>query len=420
MAIESTALASTAIIPRSRRYLGFLVLFIGFVALMDGYLSTIEATAVPYLLADYGIAAADFSWLKTRFMVATFFVFALNALNDIIGRRFAILVLILWMGLGALGILLFTPTLLSFMIFYTLVVYATVSNMWTIPISEEAPAVSRARLVAIVYAVSSIPLNAILPPLLLERLGLDWRWLYGVMFLLMLPLLVMWLFMRETERYEAIRQHERSQRGVLHWLGLDRINRSDIRYIAIGLPILIGILLGVTLYFWAGYYFLNIKGYTLMQWSTILLFSSLLVLAGGLCGGWILDRLGRSLGLIIGCAGMGVLLMGLGLAPDAMLSVVFVLNGFFIALCSVWAFVFLAEIFPTDRRGVCVGWTTSLARVSYILGPALAAMLLTRFPTMRGFWLSAGAMMLIPIVAVLLARPFETKAVELETIAEQR
>jgi len=189
---------------RSRRYLLYLMAMMGLVAIMDQYLSTVKTSAIPYLLEEYGISAARFSWLEALYLISSFFIFALNGLNDIIGRKWAILILVLLMGLSSLGILVATPRLHLFMAFYALAIFATVSNMWTIPISEESVAETRARNVSIVYVIGLIPLQALLPPLLIDRLGLDWRWMYGVMSLFMIPILVMWLFMRETHRYDRV------------------------------------------------------------------------------------------------------------------------------------------------------------------------------------------------------------------------
>ncbi len=62
-------------ILRSGRYLAFLVILMGVVAIMDQYLSTIKTTALPYLMQEYGIDASSFSWLETLYMIPTFFIF---------------------------------------------------------------------------------------------------------------------------------------------------------------------------------------------------------------------------------------------------------------------------------------------------------------------------------------------------------
>jgi hypothetical protein len=61
-----------------------------------------------------------------------------------------------------------------------------------------------------------------------------------------------------------------------------------------------------------------------------------------------------------------------------------------------------------------------VARVAYVGGPALAAVLLRAFPTMEWFWVIAGAIMLLPAATILLFNPYETKTRELEEIEAQR
>ncbi|MBN1249312.1 MAG: MFS transporter, partial [Anaerolineae bacterium] len=213
---------------RSRSYLVYLIIFMGLVAVMDQYISTIKTTAIPYIIAEYGITATDFSWNEALYLVATFFIFLLNGLNDIIGRRLSILVLVLLMGLSSLAIVVATPNFQAFMVFYTVAMFTTVSNMWTIPISEESPASTRGKYVSIVYVIGLIPLQALLPPLIMDVLGLNWRWMYGAMFLLMLPMLVMWQSMKETQRYTVIRKQRRAGSRKNHFFGIGVINKRDL------------------------------------------------------------------------------------------------------------------------------------------------------------------------------------------------
>ena len=67
-----------------------------------------------------------------------------------------------------------------------------------------------------------------------------------------------------------------------------------------------------------------------------------------------------------------------------------------------------------------MGWTTTVARLAYIIGPALAAILLTASPNMEWFWATAGAVMLVPVAIVFIFRFYETKTKELEQIAIER
>lgn len=278
---------------RSNSYLIYLIIFMGLVAVMDQYISTIKTTAIPYIIDAYNITATDFSWREAVYLTATFFIFLLNGLTDIIGRRFAILVLVLLMGISSIGIVLYTPTITHFMVFYTLAMFTTVSNMWTIPISEESPADKRAKYVALVYVIGLIPLQALLPPLLLDVLKLNWKWMYGVMFLLMIPMLILWQQMKETHRYAVIRDQRRSGERKRHLFGLGVINRQDLRYIAISASIWLCWLVYSVLYYWAGYFFMTVKGYTLGQWSMVLLATLVMAMVGGVTSGSIMDRVGR-------------------------------------------------------------------------------------------------------------------------------
>jgi MFS family permease len=405
---------------RSRSYLTYLIILMGLVAIMDQYLSTIKTTAIPYIIQEYGISASRFSWLEALYLVSSFLIFLLNGLNDIIGRKLAILALILLMGLCAIGVVILAPSIHLFMTFYAVAIFASVSNMWTIPVSEESSAEKRAKNVSIVYVIGLIPLQALLPPLLLDTLRLDWKWMYGIMFLFMIPVLVLWLFMRETRRYETIKEQRQAGSRKRHVLGLGVIDRSDLRYIAVSASIWLCWLVYSVLYYWAGYYFMTVKGYSLSQWSMVLLATLIMAMLGGVAGGWLMDRFGRRPVLVLGCVTLALFVVLLGFAEGALLPIVAAISGFFTSLTYTWVVVYVPEIFPTERRGTCMGWTTTLARISYVAGPALAAVLLQAFPTMEWFWVVTAAVILLPIGIILLFNPYETKTRPLEEIEQQR
>ena len=405
---------------RSSSYLVYLVIFMGLVAVMDQYISTIKTTAIPFIIEEYGITAIDFSWNEAVYLIATFFIFLLNGLNDIIGRRLSILVLVLLMGFSSLAIVLFTPTLRHFMIFYTMAMFTTVSNMWTIPISEESPAQKRAKYVSLVYVVGLIPLQALLPPLLMDVLGLHWKWMYGVMFILMLPMLIMWRSMKETQRFTVIRKQRRAGSRKNHYFGVGVIDKRDMRYIAIAASIWLVWLVYSVLYFWAGYYFMTVKGYTLSQWSMVLLATLVMAMLGGVAGGTLMDKIGRNTSLVAGCVILSVILVAMGFADGILLPIVTAVSGFFTSFTYTWIVVYVPEVFPTERRGACMGWTTTVARISYVVGPALAAVLLKVSPTMEWFWVAAAGIVLVPIAIILIINPYETRTKELEDIAVER
>ena len=215
---------------QTRRYMIYLIIFMGSIALMDQYLSIIETTAIPNILKEYSVTDTEYAWWKVLYFIPTFLIFLLNGLTDIIGRKKSLLILIFLFGFASLGIVMATPSFHLYMLFFTIIIFATVSNMWTIPISEEAPSEKRAKYISIVYFISVIPLQAIIPPLL-SRLGLSWKWMYGIMFLFMIPVLVMWFFMKETNRYELIKEERKLGKRKKHFYGIGVINRCDLKYI---------------------------------------------------------------------------------------------------------------------------------------------------------------------------------------------
>jgi len=406
---------------RSKRYLIYLILLMALIAIMDQYLSFIETNAIPYIIKEYNVTESEYSWWKVLYFIPTFLIFLLNGLTDIIGRKYSLLILILLFGIPSLAIVYFTPSFHLYMIFFVVIVYATVSNMWTIPISEEAPAEKRAKLVSLVYFLSLIPLMAIIP-LIIQRLGLSWKWMYGVMFFFMIPVLILWVFMKETKRYEMIREERKLGIRKKHFYGLGVINRSDIRYILFSAAIWMCWLLVSMMAVWLGQYF-NIIGYSDI-WYMVLLGTLVAMMIGAVAGGWTMDKIGRKTGILIGCAGLGLFVGILGFVPIIFTSAIAAVAGFFFGFSYTWIVVYIPEIFPTERRGACLGWTTTIARVSYILGPALAAILLipssAKIIDWSRFWAVAGLLMVIPILLVALFHPYETKTQELEEIEAKR
>ena len=387
------------------------------IALMDWYISTIKMTALPSILKEYNMTPAQFSWTESLFLIPTFLVFLLNGLNDIIGRKWSVLILMLLMGTSCISIVYFTPSFFMFMTFYAVAMLTTVSNMWAIPIGEESKAANRGKMVGLVYTLGMIPLSALLPSLLVDKLGLDWRWMYGVMFFMMMVGIILWFFMKETARYEQIKAERKAGTRKEHIFGVGVITKGDIKYIAIGALMWICWLLDQFLFFWAGHYFMNIKGLTLQQWTYgVLLLAMLGTIAGGFVGGWLLDKIGRKVTWVIGCLGMAVSMAPIGFLPDSLVRIAVISGGFFMGFSYAWIVVFIPEIFPTDRRGSCLGWTTTITRISYVLGPVVAAVLLTLSPNMEWFWVVTGAIMIIPAVSLLLIKPYETKNKELEEI----
>ncbi len=416
----SVSMMAGPVVRRSRGYIAYLVVLMSIIALMDWYISTTKTTALPYILKEYNIPAPEFSRWEALVLAPTFFIFILNGLLDIIGRRLSILVLLLMMGLPCLGIVYLAPSFGMFMIFYGIAMFATVSNMWAVPISEEAPAEHRGKLGSLVYTVGLFPLTALSAPIIINKWQLDWRWMFGVVFVLMCISILFWFFMQETERYKMIRRQRQEGIAKRHFFGIGSINRGDLKYMIISTVLWLCWLLDMFLFLWLGYFYMTIRGHTLQEWSAVFTAMGLAMIVGGVAATLVIDKIGRGMTFIIGCIGMLISFGPLGFASGPLLPILSVASGFFVSFSYTWFVVYIPEVFPTERRGACLGWVSTATRISYVLGPLLCAELLILSPKMEWFWLITGLLMLIPVVIVFVFKPFETTRKELEVIEARR
>jgi putative MFS transporter len=139
-------------------------------------------------------------------------------------------------------------------------------------------------------------------------------------------------------------------------------------------------------------------------------------MVGAIISGLLMDKLGRNGTLIIGCIGSVIGFMGLGLTG---LSIFFWAIYLFMPMILGWIMVYFAEIFPTKIRSSAVGISATAVRVTYVIGPLIAALLLLTFPTMEGFWIIGGVFMIVPLISLLI-KPYETKGKILEDVQEER
>jgi MFS family permease len=400
--------------PRSKGYITFLVLFMGLVSLLDQYLSQIEGPAIPYIIEEFGVTAAEFALWQGIFGVIAFAVFFIAWFSDAFGRRKGILLLILTLGVPTLFIIFFSFNLYIFLLLYSIVIMGTVSNLWEIPVMEEAPAEKRGLYGGIAFLIGLIPLFAILGTTIAESIG--WRWCYGVMFFYMIALVIMWTKMKEPQRWENAKE-ERQHEFLKIRTALKKLQRKDIQYILISTITYtiwgISFKLGVS---WGGYYYMNIIGYSPDEYRAILTIGALLTMVGALLSGILLDKLGRNGTMIIGCGGSVVGFVGLGFTASPLF---FWMIYLFMPVVLAWIMVYFGEIFPTEVRATCVGVCATSARSAYVIGPLLAFVLLVAFPDMVGFWIVGGLLMLIPILSIFM-KPYETKGKTLEAIQEER
>ena len=400
---------------RSSGYVWYLVIFMGLVGLLDQYLSQVEGPLIPFILEDFGITAVEFAIWQGIYGIIAFLVFFIAWISDAYGRRKGILILMLVLGVPTLLIVLTTEgNFHLFMILYSIIILGTISNLWEIPISEEAPPKKRGFYGSIAFMIGLIPIFAFVAGPIATSIG--WRWAYGIMFFFMLGLCVMWYFMKEPKRWEIVHK-ERGSKILKIKDAFKTLNKQDWTYILMCTIVYsmwsIAFILAKS---WGGYYYMNIRGLSEPQFRSILTIAALLTMVGAIISGISMDKLGRNGTLIIGCIGSVIGFMGLGLTG---LSIFFWAIYLFMPMILGWIMVYFAEIFPTKIRSSAVGISATAVRVTYVVGPLIAALLLLTFPTMEGFWIIGGVFMIVPLISLLI-KPYETKGKILEDVQEER
>jgi len=400
---------------RSGKYVAYLVVFMGLVGLLDQSLSLIEGPLIPYILEDYGITAWEFAFWQGIYGSIAFLVFFIAWFSDAYGRRKGILVLMLALGIPALLIVFTTEGNFHwFMILYSLVILGTISNLWEIPIAEEAPPAKRGLYGSLAFLIALIPIWAISAGPIATSIG--WRWAYGMWFFVMLGLCIMWYFMKEPQRWE-IAHKERDSKALKIKTAIKSLTRKDFTYILMCSLVYsmwtISFKLAST---WGAYYYMNIRGYSEPEFREILLIAALLTMVGAVLSGILMEKLGRNGTMIIGCTGSMIGFIGIGLSGSP---IFFWLGYLCMPIILGWIMIYFAEIFPTKIRATAVGISATAARAAYVIGPLIAALLLLTYPTMEGFWIWGGIFIIIPLAALLI-KPLETKGKDLEAVQEER
>ncbi|MGY5879889.1 MAG: MFS transporter [Candidatus Thorarchaeota archaeon] len=409
--------AAPAIEQRSSRYIIFLVVVMGLVSQLDGWLSLIESTAVPFITTEFFAGdAAEFALWQGLFGIIVFLVFFIGWFGDAFGRKKGILLLTLVMGVPTIFIT-FLPagpsSAVMFFILYSVVIMGTTSNLWEVPISEEAPAERRGLYGSLAFLIGIIPFSAIIGVGIIGDYG--WRWGYGVMFFFMIFILILMFFMKEPQRWVDTEAARTKRFGVMD--ALKSLRPEDRKYIVVSIIVYLAWTIAFKMATtFGGTYYISVQSYTLDQWKTVVTVAGLLLPVSALISGVLLDKIGRNVVLIVGSLGSVVSLVLLGLTG---LTYMYQAAYFFMAMVLAWIYVYLAEIFPTEVRATSIGVCVTGARFGYVFGPLIASALLTMFPLMDGFWIVAGLIMLVPLIA-LLFKPLETKGKTLEEIEVER
>jgi MFS family permease len=198
---------------------------------------------------------------------------------------------------------------------------------------------------------------------------------------------------------------------------LKKLRKQDAKYLVIATVVYLAWTISFKMATtFGGFYFVEVLKYSDSQFNSILTIAGLLLPVSAIISGVLLDKVGRRFVLLVGSLGAMVCFIALGLTGiPAFYQALY----FFMAMVLAWIYVYLAEIFKTEVRSTSIGVCVTGARLGYVVGPLLASLLTSLFPTMGGFWIVGGLLMLAPLLT-LFAKPLETRGKTLEDIEVQR
>jgi AAHS family cis,cis-muconate transporter-like MFS transporter len=401
---------------RSKRYQWYIVVFMGLVGFLDNNLNLMEGQIITDIYTHFSVSPEFFAFWQGIFGIATFSVFILSWFTDAFGRKKGTFVLLLLMGIPAFLIPFFSVNIWIFYILYSILITGTISNMWEIPVSEESPAKKRGTYGGIATLISLIPIYAILGGVIADSLG--WQWSYGIFFFVMLGLLVMWYFMKEPQRWIDAK-NERGHEFLKFKQAIKSFNKKDWLYAGMAFVVYgiwaIGLKVGNA---WGEHYYTFVRTvyFPQLSWNTIILVAGLMILLGAIISGIVMDRISRKVTFIVSCSGsvLGFVLLGITGSPIAMW-----IAYLSMAIVFTWIMVYFTEVFRTEIRTTGMGIAALGSRLSYVLGPLLASVMLGAFPDMVMFWVIPGLLMIVPLF-ILFLKPYEPKGKTLETIQEER
>ena len=406
--------------PRSKKYMYFLVSFMGLIALADNYLSLIETTAIPKIVEHFPNLNLDsFLFWQGIFGILAFLVFVIGWLADFWGRKIGMLILLIMMGGSALLIGFLGK--ISFWVFislYAIMILATNVNLWTIPLSEESHPKRRAFNGSIAFLIGLIPLYALVGETIAES-SLGWPWMFGLMGAFTLLLIVPWIWMKETKRWEKNKEELKIKNQKAQFIQtLKKFSKRDWVLVVVTGTIYIcwNIAFKMATSTVASFY-QNIIGFTAEGFEGILLYAGIATILGALSIGIIMDKLGRIIAFLWSSIGAAGSYLGLALHSNFMFMV---LTYYFMACFLGFLLVFIPEMFSTDKRGTATGLALTLSRVGYVLGPIIAGAILfvETYAQYEILFIVAGAIALIPLLSLLIIK-YEPKGKTLETIQEE-
>ncbi|MFT5443302.1 MAG: MFS family permease [Myxococcota bacterium] len=352
--------------------------------LFEGFDTMLTSLSLHHMEKDFGVDASALATAVSLISTGTVVAFFSLRLADRYGRRPIFLISVLGYTLLTIATA-FSKTLDQFIAlqFAARMLMVTELALAYVMLGEEMPARFRSRALSLLggIALAGAALPALALPLVVET---EWGWrglfLLGGALLFFLPLF--FLYLRETQRFDARKTAARSASLAQEWAKTIALFHSTYRRRTAGLTAIwftINFWTSCTLFFFAAY----VQGERGWEPSTVAwVFPT--ATAIGFCGyliaGRLMDTIGRrtTLGIYFALASVAGVVCYRAESDALVMASYFAL----MMLAGLWAIgeTIAVELFPTDVRATANGLTNNLlGRWGLVLGPAAMSVLIARY-----------------------------------------
>ena len=398
------------------------------VTLVDGYNISVVSFAAPAIARDWGLSRGSLGPLFSSSLLAGLIgPYVFGVLADRLGRRYAVIVSVLI--IGVFGLLSGLCTSLPALVAARFIAGIGMSGALAVAvatINEFAPRRLRATFVTVVFSGTTIGsgLPGLVAAPLLAHAGWRAMLFIGGVVPLILALVVYWL-LPESPKFLCLRPERSAQLALLlrrfdprltldgtqGFRLADEVNPEHFSYA----QLFSGKLVWLTPLLWFGAFVAMIDFQALNSWLPTLLtdagvsferasFAVVLFQFVGTLGGWVVMRPVDAFGMLPGTILYALAIpavASLGLVPGGGANPLWVcaLAGFCLLGLHFAQVSCVSSIYPTSIRGRGVGWFMLFGRAGGAVGPAVVGVLLGRHLSVSTvFYLTA-----VPLAAGLFA-----------------
>jgi len=405
---------------------------------LDGFDLTVIAVALPFLVKQWHIGAGLTGLIAASAVIGMLIgSLVLGYLTDRLGRRsmylFDLVFFVLFAVLTALSQNVWQLLIFRFLLGVGIGADYPISSTL---VSEFSPRKNRGRQLAVLSVMWVVgSMTAYLTGIALSPLGPDaWRWMLVIGAVIALIVILFRASIPESPRWLASQGREDEASHVLKRLSGQSIDLADHAHAPRQWAQLFSKSLWARTVFVCGFWFaVDVAYYGISIYApTILkpfvngsqtgadLGSAVISLAGvvgTVIGLLLVDRWGRRPQILLGFAGLTVVLVTLSVLPEPVFSLLLVLFSaaiLFVNFGGMLDFVYATELFPTGLRAGASGLGTAVSRVGAILSIVVFPSLVKAWGLQHALWLFAGAGLFGLIISFAMAP--ETKGRSLEDI----